>query len=116
MGEQSKQYKECAWCKQRLNRYSEIMNISVKSRVDIEYESSQYIDKIIFPNIEDKSSSFLLVEDDENEPFQKEIPVFVIPYRDDEKDISVNTCGYECAEAVKAALYTEDYVYQWTFS
>ncbi len=32
------------------------------------------------------------------------------------KDIAIITCSYECAEKIKTAFQSKDYVYEWNFS
>lgn len=95
---------------------SDIINVSLKAKDNIEYESGQYIAKIILLNSKEKTPSFTHYEDYGNETRYKEIPVFIIPFRDDEKDIAIITCSYECAEKIKTAFQGEDYVYEWNFS
>lgn len=109
-------YKNCAWCGSIMQDRSTIINVTIKSREDISYESGQYIEKIILIFSKEKTPCFPHFEDHENETRYKEIPVFIIPYRDDEKNIAINTCSYECAGAVKAALQSEEYVFEWNFS
>lgn len=108
--------KKCAWCSRIIQNSSEIINVTVKAKDDIEYGSGQYITKIILLNSKEEIPSFTHFEDYGNETRYKEIPVFIIPFRDDEKDIAIITCSYECAEKIKTAFQSEDYVYEWNFS
>lgn len=81
-----------------------------------EYGSGQYITKIILLNSKEEIPSFTHFEDYGNKTRYKEIPVFIIPFRDDEKDIAIITCSYECAEKIKTAFQSEDCVNEWNFS
>lgn len=110
-------YDRCGWCKNRILDSPEFVTATFRSKEDIPYESGQYIDRIIFLTMKEKPLTFanIFKEEDPWIGDKKAIPVFCIPFRDDDKNFVVMTCSNECAESVKTAVENEAYVFQWNF-
>jgi len=107
----------CAWCKSSITDPADIITTTVKPAEDISYESSQHIDRIIFLQLENKPLTLANIFKDED-PFigdHKAIPVFVVPFSDDNGNFTVKTCSRECAKSVRTSLALEKYVFRWNF-
>jgi hypothetical protein len=103
----------CGWCKTGMQGNPEF--IIAETKVPIEFER-QFIEKIIFLSLREKPPySYASIFRDEEEYEHKEVPVFVLPCGEDEKNIAIKTCSKECAEAVANALKKEEFIYEWNF-
>jgi len=104
----------CGWCKAKIESSSAVIAVTAKSSDAIDYESGQFIKRIIFLRVDADPASYASIYEPEDLPI-KEVPVFMIPLRDDEHNLAFKACSSECAELLKAALEREDYGYLWEF-
>ena len=104
----------CGWCKAKIESSSAVIAVTAKTTEAIDYKSGQFIKRIIFLSLDEDPGSYASVYEKEESPI-KEVPVFMIPLRDDDKNLAFKTCSGECAESLRAALESEDYAYVWDF-
>jgi len=107
----------CSWCKILLAESCDTTTVTFRPRENIPFESSQYIDRIIFLRLEKESITFenIFEEEDLWIGDHKAIPVVVIPPGDDNRNFVTKACSVECAKALRASLENDGYVFRWNF-
>jgi hypothetical protein len=112
-------YKDrCAWCRNLLADVSDIVAVAIYPGEEIPCESAQYIDLIIFLQLEEEPLTFAKIfkGDDPLIGDKKAIPVFVIPLGEDGQNFVAKTCDWECAEKLRHAIENEAFTLQWNFA